>query len=727
MALHLLLLEDRTVPAPMGLLVPAYFYPTPAASGGSPWDQLNTAASQVPITAIMNPDSGPGAQFDPNYQTAVDNLHTAGGKVIGYVHTSYAKRSLYKVEAEINHYRRWYHLDGIFVDEMTSDASTQHLRYYQAIDNYVHRVQPGWTVVGNPGTIPTTQAYAKVADTLVLFEADGANYGSYAPPSWQTSSPASGFANILYNVSSKDIMQADVRQAASNNTGWIYVTDANLPNPYGGLPTSYWSDLVTAVEANNPSAGPPTTFFVSPTGNDANPGTFVRPFQTIQNALKVANLPGDTIEVRAGTYHEKISFPHSGSASGGFITLEAFPGEHPVLDGTGVHSSDVGYGNDMVQMINVSYVQISGFTIQNVKGTAVVDASGIHVEGAGSNIDIFNNVITAISGVHGMGISVYGSSQTSAISQLTIDGNLIYNCRPADSETITLNGNVNNFQITNNVIHDCNNIGIDMIGGEYSIFGLTQPTLNLPVTSNGVCIHNTVYNIHAAYGGGFAAGIYVDGGQNITVADNVSYQNDMGLEVGAENPGYTASGIVVENNILYNNTKAGLVFGGYNAKVGQVQNCSFINNTVYNNDTHNTGNGQLWIQWASNNIVTNNIFVSSANGVLIGGADAGSNVSNTLDYNLYFTTPGKGNGTFNWNGLVYSSFADYQTGTKQTGTAEDAHSLFADPQFMSAVQANFQLQLGSPAINSGSSSSGQFAPLDFNGKTRGSPPDIGAF
>lgn len=707
MVLQLLLLEDRTVPAPMGILVPAYFYPTP---GGSPWDQLIHDAPTVPILAIMNPNSGPGTQLDPNYKAVVDSLQEAGGEVIGYVPTSYAQRPLQQVKAEINRYRQWYHVDGIFVDEMTSADNAKYLQYYQAIENFVHRLQPHGTVVGNPGTNPS-QAYLKVANQLVLFE-NGAGYDTYMPPTWQASQAASQLANLVYNVPDTETLQTNVSLAASRNTGWIYVTNDNLDNPYDTLPI-YWSDLVGTLKP---------TYFVAPSGRDINPGTFGLPFQTIQHALNRASQPGTTIEVRGGTYREKLTFPHGGSAGGGFITLEAYAGEHVLLSGRGVPSSDVGYGNNMVEMIDVSYVRLTGFTIANNRGTASVDASGVHVEGSGSNIEIRGNIIRAITGIHGMGISVYGSSLAAPLSQVLVDGNQIYDCRPADSEALTFNGNITDFQITDNVVHDCNNIGIDMIGGEASVFGLDQPAPDLPVTRNGVCSGNIVYNIHASYGGGFAAGIYVDGGKDITVANNVCYRNDLGLEIGAENAGYVASGIIVENNVLYRNTQAGLVFGGYAASAGRVQNCRFINNTVYQNDTRNTGNGQLWMQWASDNIVTNNIFVSSARRVLIGSFDAGSNVNNLLNHNLYFIGSGQDNATFNWNGATYSSFPDYQA-----ATLEDANSLFADPQFMSAALADFQLQSTSPAIATGSSSAGQFAPADFNGNLRGSPPNIGAF
>ena len=46
--------------APMGLLVPAYFYPP------TYWDGLNFVAARVPLVVIMNPGSGPGTSQDAN-------------------------------------------------------------------------------------------------------------------------------------------------------------------------------------------------------------------------------------------------------------------------------------------------------------------------------------------------------------------------------------------------------------------------------------------------------------------------------------------------------------------------------------------------------------------------------------------------------------------------------------------------------------------------------------
>src|SRR5262249_28585343 len=159
----------------------------------------------------------------------------------------------------------------------------------------------------------------------------------------------------------------------------------------------------------------------------------------------------------------------------------------------------------------------------------------VRLTGAGSNIAITNNVIHDLTGENAMGISVYGTSTTAAFSDLTIDGNDIHDCMPSGSEALTLDGNVTNFTVTNNLVHDVNNIGIALIGGEKDI--TPDPTL---VARNGTVSGNTVYHARSNYGGGFAGGIYIDGGSDIVLEDNVCYENDLGIEVGAENKGIIA-------------------------------------------------------------------------------------------------------------------------------------------------------------------------------------------
>jgi hypothetical protein len=452
------------------------------------------------------------------------------------------------------------------------------------------------------------------------------------------------------------------------------------------------------------------TYYVSPIGSDSNssPGTLESPFRTIQRGLNTAKSPGDIVEVREGVYRERIQFPSSGSVAGGPITLRAYADEKPVIDVEGIE----GATEDVVTIRNVSNVVFQGFEIIN--NTTADSGAAIFVTGSGSNIVIRDNVMHDLRGTSSMGIAVYGTAKVS-LNRVTIDNNHIFDAEPAPSEAVAINGNVENFVVSNNLIHDINNIGIDVIGGETDI----NPR---QVARNGVVRGNTVYNAHSSYGDGFAAGIYVDGGRNIVVENNTSYSNDLGLEVGAENKGFDSVNITVRNNLIYDNDKAGLVFGGYAANVGRTRGSFFINNTVYGNDTLGTGFGQLWVQFASGNTVANNLFVAGEDQALVYNEVV--NPSNAMDSNMYWAPSGSANTSFLWNNVEYPTFADYQRKSRQ-----DKVSFFADPLFADAAEGEFQLQAGSPAVDRGTNTRGRFAPTDFAGTARtvGARPDLGAF
>ncbi|MGE8489413.1 MAG: spherulation-specific family 4 protein, partial [Paraburkholderia nemoris] len=131
------------------LVVPSYFNATSSVAN---WNSLVTSARKVPTTAILNPNSGPGTKEDPNYAAATAKLRAAGGKVLGYISTSYGKRSLSAVVTDINAYVAMYKVDGFFIDEMTSDSQMSHIQFYQSIYNYIKGLNATYSVTANPGT-----------------------------------------------------------------------------------------------------------------------------------------------------------------------------------------------------------------------------------------------------------------------------------------------------------------------------------------------------------------------------------------------------------------------------------------------------------------------------------------------------------------------------------------------------------------------------------------------
>ncbi len=88
----------------------------------------------------------------------------------------------------------------------------------------------------------------------------------------------------------------------------------------------------TPTPGPSPTPGATGTWYVAPTGNDANPGTITQPFFTVNKAASAA-VAGDTIYLRGGTYayNATQTLSKSGTAQGVY-KIWAYPGERPVLD-----------------------------------------------------------------------------------------------------------------------------------------------------------------------------------------------------------------------------------------------------------------------------------------------------------------------------------------------------------------------------------------------------------
>jgi hypothetical protein len=114
------------------------------------------------------------------------------------------------------------------------------------------------------------------------------------------------------------------------------------------------------------------TFYVSPGGSDANAGNQPAPWRTIQRALDRLK-PGQRALVRAGTYREDLEFSRAGTAAAP-ITVEAYPGERPVLTSAGGHPLEIAEDG--------AYLRFSGFVITRHPGTSGgnVDVYGHHIE-----------------------------------------------------------------------------------------------------------------------------------------------------------------------------------------------------------------------------------------------------------------------------------------------------------------------------------------------------------
>ncbi|MCM3133370.1 right-handed parallel beta-helix repeat-containing protein [Paenibacillus polysaccharolyticus] len=448
-----------------------------------------------------------------------------------------------------------------------------------------------------------------------------------------------------------------------------------------------------------------TIYYISPQGNDKNPGTVHSPWKTIQYAADHAS-PGSTIYLRQGVYPQKVKITRSGLSSSKPTLISSYPGEKAILDGKKLSVRGV---EGMVELDNVSHVTISNLEIRGFSTTQTGQVPvGIYVHGAGENVQLLGNQIHAIAsratpkgdelqGRDAHGIAIYGTEHPQALRDIIIKDNKLYDLVLGSSESLAVNGNVDTFAIINNTIHDTDNIGIDLIGYE----GISEDDA-YDRARNGIVRGNTIYNItstrNPSYGlplpnkSNSAGAIYVDGGTHHIIDRNKVYRNDIGIEIASEHAGRSTSNITVRDNLIYANRLTGIAMGGYDEERGATENSQIMYNTIADNDTLNAGNGQLLIQsHTRNNTFTRNIVAAGSSDVLIHN-EYTSNAGNMFDHNLYYVNDEAQEALWVWKNESYSGVTAYQQ-----GTGNDTHSRYVNPAFVNSSKGDYRLRTGSPA------------------------------
>jgi len=201
-----------------GSLVPAYVYP----------DAILTLAERgtLPQLLVINPASGPGAAADAEYRHAIAAAQAAGSRVLGYIATTWGARPAAEVSDEIDRYRDWYHVDGVFLDEAASDEAQ--MPHYHALIHHA-RAEGARFVVLNPGLVPA-RGYFDLADVVVTFEGPISAYR--ADRAVDGVAPERS-AHLVFGASREQALRAI---GSVTSARYVYMTSGTLPHPWGTVP-----------------------------------------------------------------------------------------------------------------------------------------------------------------------------------------------------------------------------------------------------------------------------------------------------------------------------------------------------------------------------------------------------------------------------------------------------------------------------------------------------------
>ena len=207
---------------------------------------------------------------------------------------------------------------------------------------------------------------------------------------------------------------------------------------------SYTTEGSAPVESSPAPEIAAPNIYVSTSGSDGGDGSLSKPYRSIVKALSVVR-PGDTIQLRGGVYREYVpstAFVRSGSSSAP-ITIESYPGEKAIFDGSSRHWSDSSSitNPSLFKVKGVAYYVIRNLTFRNSAGRALnIDGNRHRIEGIisyGNHSDgVYvlgdNNVLDGIVSYDNYS-EQNGGNSADGIKISYGRGNVIRNCKVYDN------------------------------------------------------------------------------------------------------------------------------------------------------------------------------------------------------------------------------------------------------------------------------------------------------
>jgi hypothetical protein len=362
-------------------------------------------------------------------------------------------------------------------------------------------------------------------------------------------------------------------------------------------------------------------YFVAPYGEDSNPGSFDKPWATINHAAKVLS-SGDIVYIREGKYNitEAIMPVNSGNEDA-IITYSAYLNENVVIDAADINfykeketKYPFGTNTGAFQIQDVSYTAVRKLKVINSHGQGISIRDSSHIQ--------INNCSTE--NTFGCGIAIWDTDHSATKSCYnSIIGNTVVKANTWDMlpegmkrgwepphEAISIAGAAY-FEVAYNHVYNCDKEGIDV----------------KEVSRHGKVHHNYIHDLHRQ-------GLYADAWFGV-LEDVDFYENTVincrgsGLAISVEG-GPMLRDVRIYNNFISNNHGTGILFGTWGDNALR-KNIHIYNNIVTDNG-HGTPNEGMDFFWITGGLcmlstsmedvnIYNNIF-SNNKGFQIGYSDA---------------------------------------------------------------------------------------------------------
>tara|TARA_B100000029_G_scaffold516563_1_gene631092 strand:+ start:3400 stop:4740 length:1341 start_codon:yes stop_codon:yes gene_type:complete len=403
--------------------------------------------------------------------------------------------------------------------------------------------------------------------------------------------------------------------------------------------------------------------FVSSDGDDINPGTFRKPWKTLERVNRHTFNAGDT-----------IFFSKNSNFSGGLLISDSGTKDKPIVLTYYGDGHPPKFTNPDINFLNGNMIQIKGDYI-------IID--GLY----------FHN-----------GVSVSKEDTVSARSigaiylTLGADNNIVKNCEMFDCPVgIQSYGQYN--LITNNYIHDCNRF---LSEPNWGPVGIMVAKSNHEISYNRITNYTNSGGAYGADGGA----IEIDNGdyhkEDIYIHHNWSIGNQGFLEIiGWEDLSVITRNVRVAYNVSDDYQQFIFFWSG--------RDCIVENNTVICTRPQNSRVRVVFSFFDKNNIIRNNIFVVANNLQVF----TGTNVYGAELYDEQIFS----------NNLYWSID---KTQLDPCGLPLGEGDIISDPDFIDIANLNFRLNTTSPAIDAGMDL-GYNLDFENNNVPTGPNPDIGAF